>query len=314
MTRRRRFLIALVVIFNALAVSGPCKGDLGLVAQTDRIEITDGPAVIAAFVFKDPQVLRPYVMGLKTPGGIAVTRNHPPVLGTDAEDHATMHPGMWFAFGDINKNDFWRNQAKMVFTDWAAVPKVADGRVMFTARFGLMDAKDQALGQLLLSISVARRPHGYLWIWDGVFSSDSQELRFGDQEEMGLGVRLATPLIEKNGGRLINDEGMKTAKGTWGKQALWSDYSGALKGSEVGILLMPSPKNFRKSWFHNRDYGLMVANAFGNQAFTKGEPSEVVVRRGESLRLIYGVLVHEAEEGTRAQLEDEYQVFIKTYP
>jgi len=251
---------------------------------------------------------------LKTPGGIAVTRNHPPVLGTDAEDHATMHPGMWFAFGDINKNDFWRNQAKMVFTDWAAVPKVADGRVMFTARFGLMDAKDQALGQLLLSISVARRPHGYLWIWDGVFSSDSQELRFGDQEEMGLGVRLATPLIEKNGGRLINDEGMKTAKGTWGKQALWSDYSGALKGSEVGILLMPSPKNFRKSWFHNRDYGLMVANAFGNQAFTKGEPSEVVVRRGESLRLIYGVLVHEAKEGTRAQLEDEYQVFIKTYP
>ena len=82
----------------------------------------------------------------------------------------------------------------------------------------------------------------------------------------------------------------------------------------MGILLMPSPKNFRKSWFHNRDYGLMVANAFGNQAFTKGEPSEVVVRRGESLRLIYGVLVHEAKEGTRAQLEDEYQVFIKTYP
>lgn len=225
-----------------------------------------------------------------------------------------MHPGMWFAFGDINKNDFWRNQAKMVFIDWAVVPKVADGRVMFTARFGLVDAKDQALGQLMLSVSVAKRPQGYLWIWDGVFSSETQELRFGDQEEMGLGVRLATPLIEKNGGRLVNDEGMKTAKGTWGKQALWSDYSGAWKGNEVGILLMPSPKNFRKSWFHNRDYGLMVANAFGNQAFTKGEASEVVVRRGESLRLIYGVLVHETKEGTRTPLEDEYQHFIETYP
>lgn len=314
MTRRISFLVAMFVIFISFVVSGPCKGELGFVAQNDRIEIMDGQSVIASFVFKDSKVFRPYVMGLKTPDGIPVTRNHPPVPGTDAEDHATMHPGMWFAFGDINKNDFWRNQAKMVFTDWAAVPHAVDGRVMFTARFGLVDAKDQVLGLLMLSITVARRPHGYLWIWDGVFSSESQELRFGDQEEMGLGVRLATPLIEKNGGRLINEEGMTTAKGTWGKQALWSDYSGSWKGNDVGILLMPSPNNFRKSWFHNRDYGLMVANAFGNQAFTKGEPSEVVVRRGESLRLIYGVLVHETKEGTRAPLEDEYQVFIKSYP
>ncbi|MBM3965319.1 MAG: hypothetical protein FJ308_09670 [Planctomycetes bacterium] len=314
MKPRRNVLMAMVMIVILCSMGRPSNAELGFVAQADRIEITDGQSVIGSFVFIDPQVYRPYVMALKTPGGMAVTRNHPPIPGTDADDHATMHPGMWFAFGDINKKDFWRNQAKMVFIDWAVAPRVADDRVMFTVRFGLVDATDQTLGQLMLSISVAKRPLGYLWIWDGVFSSETQELRFGDQEEMGLGVRLATPLIEKNGGRLINDEGMKTAKGTWGKQALWSDYSGAWKGNEVGILLMPSPKNFRKSWFHNRDYGLMVANAFGAQAFTKGDPSEVIVRRGETFRLIYGVLVHETTLDQKVSLEDEYQFFIKAYP
>jgi len=314
MKRRRHFSVTMVMIVIVCSMGSLCNAQLGFVAQSDRIEITDGPLGIGSFVFIDPQVFRPYVMTLKTPSGIAVTRNHPPIPGTDAEDHATMHPGMWFAFGDINKNDFWRNQAKMVFAEWLEVPYLADGGVKFTAKFTLMDTKDQALGQLNLSIAIARRGKGYLWIWDGDFSSDTHELRFGDQEEMGLGVRLSTPLIEKNGGRLSNNEGAKTAKGTWGKQALWSDYSGVLNGDEVGILLMPSPKNFRKSWFHNRDYGLMVANAFGVQAFTKGDPSEVIVRRGETLRLIYGVLVHETTLDQKVSLEDEYQFFIKTYP
>ena len=52
------------------------------------------------------------------------------------------------------------------------------------------------------------------------------------------------------------------------------------------------PENFRPSWFHARDYGLLAANPFGRAAFNKGEPSKVVVKPGESLRLRYGMLVH----------------------
>ena len=37
------------------------------------------------------------------------------------------------------------------------------------------------------------RPAGFLLIWDSTFSSD-KEFYFGDQEEMGLGFRVATPL------------------------------------------------------------------------------------------------------------------------
>ena len=41
-----------------------------------------------------------------------VTRTHPPGDG-DATDHATMHPGVWLAFGNISGEDFWRNKARI---------------------------------------------------------------------------------------------------------------------------------------------------------------------------------------------------------
>ncbi|MBM3861987.1 MAG: hypothetical protein FJ395_20375, partial [Verrucomicrobia bacterium] len=79
--------------------------------------------------------------------------------------------------------------------------------------------------------------------------------------------------------------------------------SGVIGERRVGVLLMPDPKNFRASWFHNRDYGLMVANPFGRNAFTKGEKSAVVVKKGESFRLRFGVLIHAVPPDLAAEYE-----------
>jgi len=105
---------------------------------------------------------------------------------------------------------------------------------------------------------------------------------------MGLGVRVATKITEKNGGTILTSTGAKTAKVTWGKSFEWCDYSGELDGRRVGVTLMPDPANFRPSWFHNRDYGLMVANPFGRKSMNQGETSRVVVKKGERLSLRSG--------------------------
>lgn len=80
----------------------------------------------------------------------------------------------------------------------------------------------------------------------------------------------------------------------WGQTADWCDYSGRDQDRWLGITLMPHPGNFRPCWFHARDYGLLVANPFGRNAFTKGERSRVVVKAGETFRLRFGVLLHAA--------------------
>ena len=74
---------------------------------------------------------------------------------------------------------------------------------------------------------------------------------------------------------------------------------------------MPHSKNFRPSWFHARDYGLLVANPFGQNAFTKREKSRVTVKKGEEFRLRFGVLVYESPSGKLPKIRDEYRTYLE---
>jgi Family of unknown function (DUF6807) len=136
---------------------------------------------------------------------------------------------------------------------------------------------------------------GVLVLWDSTFRSDDGSFHFGDQEEMGLSVRLAkaVSVTSKLGGRILNSRGKRDEKGVWGQETDWCDYSGPIGDDFVGALIMPHPDNFHRSWCHARDAGLMTLNPFGRKAFTRGgEASRVEVPVGQDFRLRYGVLFH----------------------
>ena len=156
------------------------------------------------------------------------------------------------------------------------------------------------------------RPEAYLLTWQATFTASDQGLVFGDQAEMGLGVRVATAITEKNGGVILGSTGIKGAKATWGKAFEWCDYSGVIDKRQVGVTLMPDPANFRPSWFHNRDYGLMVANPFGRKILTCGEASRVEVKKGQTLKLRCGVLLHSVPSGQSVDLRTAYNDFIRS--
>ncbi len=145
-----------------------------------------------------------------------------------------------------------------------------------------------------------------LLIWDATFHTDKRDIAFGDQEEMGFGARVATPMTEKNGGRIVNSNGLQTAAKTWGQPAKWCDYAGTVGDLQGGITLMAAPTNFRESWWHNRDYGVFVANPFGRAAMKQGEQSLVTVKSGESLRITFGALMH---NGINIDTAAEYAEF-----
>jgi hypothetical protein len=71
---------------------------------------------------------------------------------------------------------------------------------------------------------------------------------------------------------------------------------------------MPGPKNFRASWWHNRDYGVFVANAFGRAAMQQGAKSNVTIKKGESLQLVCGAMLH---DGASYDPADEYRQFVE---
>jgi hypothetical protein len=286
----------------------PNSGSFSVEEMPDRLLIALAGQPIAEYVFRDERILRPYFANVCSPSGLKLTRNHPPVPDSDAADHDTMHPGIWLAFGDISGHDFWRNKGRIEHVRFNQRPSAQGDRLTFATDSRLRAADGKVVG--LLESRFRARAGRSTWrlVWDATFRSDQGDLTFGDQEEMGFGARVATPLTEVNGGSIASSTGNRTAEATWGQAARWCDYSGQIDGRPAGITLMASPSNFRESWWHNRDYGLMVANPFGRAALEQGSKSAVKVKPGESLRLRFAAVLHDAADYHPA---DAYEEFVK---
>lgn len=306
----RKISFALSLLLALLRSVGAEERDrkFEVVEKSDRLAISCGGEPVADYVFGDAKILRPYFASIHTPGGQQVTRNHPPVEGRDAMDHAEMHPGLWLAFGDISGHDFWRNQGRIEHVRFTQRPTVEKDRLTFATLSRLVTKDGKELCQLTSRYLLADRNNAWLLVWDATFRSEDGDFIFGDQEEMGWGVRMATPLTEKAGGTILNSAGQKTAAATWGKAAKWCEYAGKIEGESAGITLLASPKNFRDSWWHNRDYGLMVANPFGRAALQQGDKSAVTVKRGEPFRVVFGAAFHDDNEFDPAEA---YADFVK---
>ena len=116
-----------------------------------------------------------------------------------------------------------------------------DGRITFATESRMLATNGQPLCTLQSQFTVGVRPAGYLLIWDAVSHADQREVVFGDQEEMGFGVRVATPITEKNGTLII-----KPPSRTLGNERLGTLANGAaittLAVSGPGVLSVVSAR------------------------------------------------------------------------
>lgn len=268
------------------------KAPLVVKEEAGRLLIAQGGVPVGEFLFADAKIKRPAFANLRVPGGIQVTRNFPPVEGRDATDHADMHPGLWLGFGDINGQDFWRNGGVMRHEEFTVAPVWQDGLLRFATKSMLLTKEGAAMGRMDATFTLKPGNDVLALTWEAAFHATEGNLIFGDQEEMGFGVRVATGITEKNGGVITSSEGLTGAKETWGRPATWCDYSGVIEGQKVGITIVPDPANPQPCWWHNRDYGVFVANAFGRNAMKQGKMQSVTVKQGGTLRLGFTALLH----------------------
>ncbi len=298
----------LLRIANATAIPPAATDDsLEFHPSAGEVEVLIRGQPIAVYVYQDDQILRPYFSQLKLPSGIQVTRNHPPVEGTDLADHATMHPGLWLGFGDISGADFWRNKARVEQVELAEKPATSKPGRSLAVR-NRYHAGERVLGEQSCLYTFRGMKNGWLLTLDTTFRPSDADVYFGSQEEMGLGVRVATPLAVRNGGGMIDSEGRKNEKQIWGNVARWVDYHGVIRGAKAGVLLMPHPENSRPCWFHARDYGLVVANPFERPGKAAAVPGRFQVKRGEDFRLRFGVYLHEGDFDPN----EAYETYVKS--
>ena len=273
------------------------------------LRIRCGERDVATYYYKHDKIKRPFFAHVKAPSGIEVTRNFPPSKG-DRKDHADMHPGIWMAFGDIGGEDFWRNRGRVVHDRFIQQPLGAAGQGSFTQRKFYQRTDGSVVCNEDFRCTIRVVENAYLIQLDATFSgANGREFYFGDQEEMGLGIRVATPITEVNGGAITDAAGRNGAMTIWSQSSAWCDYSGKIDGQELGLTILCHPDNFRPSWMHARNYGLIAANPFGRKAMRKGTTSKVVVKKDETLRLRYAILVHDKKEDA-GEAHTEYLQFV----
>ena len=270
----------------------------------DRLELRYGNQLVTTYTYGDKRILRPYFSGLREPGGVQLTRNHPPQKG-DSDDHATMHPGLWLAFGDISGSDFWRNRGRVQHVKFTRQPQVSSGKASFAVENKFVAADGKVLCRQDSEFEWRSTGDGFFLDWKIRFGANKRRgFFFGDQEEMGLGVRVATQLTEDRGGGTIrNGDGKVGAKSTWGQAAKWCDYSAVKNKRRLGVAIFAAPSNSRVTWWHNRGYGLMVANAFGRKAMRQGPASKLEIPAAGEFTMRYGVLVYGSEEDNFSKLK-----------
>jgi len=283
-----------------------------------HIEIDGRP--FSDFYF-GPEAPKPYLHPLRSASGRIVTRRFPmeKVEGETTSD--VHHRGLWLGYSSVNGFDFWQNEV-------SENNKLA-GKVV-TVRVSDLKSGDAGslrgvfrwlspLGEPMLEetrVMVFRggvfRAAGALRIVDVDISLQALvDTTFGDSKDGAFCIRLAEPLIERNGGVITNSAGGRGMKETWGKQANWVDYAGTLQGEPVGIAMFDHPASFHHAprW-HVRDYGLLGLNPFGASAFDKELPdSTFTLPKGKSLRLRYRFVIHGEVSG--AEIERLYEEFAK---
>ncbi len=303
------WLLAALVVPHRMQAAEPT---VSFVQRPGTLVIRMGDVDVADYTYQDSQVSRPYFAHVKTRSGIQVTRNHPPQKGPDAVDHEGLHTGIWLSFGDLSGCDYWRLKARTEHDRFLEAPTGGTGSGKFAVlnRYRTTDGKGTVCEETC-RYNIRAVSGGYQIEMASEFRPGDADLVFGDQEEMGLGVRMVTALAvdRQQGGRILDSAGRKNGKEVWGQTAEWCDYSGPLKNQWVGLTVLSAPENFRPSWSHARDYGFLTVNPFGRKAFTKLEPSRLVIKQGEKFHLRFGVVVHESPSETDYSPLERYREF-----
>jgi hypothetical protein len=105
-------------------------------------------------------------------------------------------------------------------------------------------------------------------------------------------ARMAADISVKYSGTMINAEGLKSEKDTFGKPSPWIDYYGKRGDGTEGLAIMQHPSNpwYPAPWF-TRDYGFISPTPM----YWPENGKDLSMKKGTVLALRYRVLVHSGD-------------------
>jgi len=117
--------------------------------------------------------------------------------------------------------------------------------------------------------------------------------------------RMDADLAVTNGGTMVNANGDKGEKGTFGKRSPWIDFYGKRGDKFEGMAIMQHPSNewYPSPWF-TRDYGFFSPTPM----YWPANDKETTLKKGQTIQLKYRVLVH-AGDVASAKIAEQFELY-----
>jgi hypothetical protein len=286
-----------------------------------KVAIKDGRGTIAidgkpfSTLYPGVEVNRPYLYPLLTASGKRVTRGFPlETIAGEPTDHPHQR-GLFVASQNVSGYDFWENDptykratipGRIVFREWLANESgTVRGTLAMTSDW--ISKEGATLLTEKRTMTFYAEPNDCRMFDVDVTLTARQDAIMEDNHDAIIGLRLGAAFDPKNGGLALNAEGLRNQAEIRSQKSAWVDWQATLDGEPVAFMLMDHPgnHNFPARW-DIRDYGLLMANPFGNREFFTGKPSlnhegGYKLAQGEWIRLRYRILIHPQGMDIRAQ-------------
>ncbi len=310
-----------------LSIAG-ATASVELKRGTNQIDVViDGKPFTTYYFY--PDVVRPYLMPLRTPSGAIVTRAFPVRNDVSAGNPkaSSFEPHqrpLFFGHGNVDGLDFWEEET---FAKYYNDGHQAYGHMMLDkvdvgdesgtastirARFSLKGPSNRVIGEETQTYSFHGDGRTRTIDCEFVIHATAGPVDMGDTKEGTFGIRLA-PELSAPHDHMINSTGAHGESAIWGKPADWVAYSGTISDKPVGIAVFDHPTSFRHpTTWHARAYGLFAANPFGLREFTRdnNKDGSWTIPDGKSLLFRYRVLIYDGDL-TAAELSQAYQQYAK---
>lgn len=276
-----------------------CGAAVKIEKKGDSYPITiDGQEFCTYQVSKEQP--KPFMHPVKAADGALITR------GLEKPEDHPHHKGIWCSIDEVNGIKFWAEKGRI--ENAGVKVTIAEGNpaeMQVTNHWLDNDNKP-----LLIETTTIRVFSHRLLTYDMTYKAAATAVTFEDTKEGMFGIRVANTMREKQGGTMVNADGLKGMKACWGLESKWVDYYGPVENKTYGVAIFEHPDNERKSRWHCRDYGLFTISPFGQKSYSgnKLPANPLTLEAGKSFRLRYGLYVHfgDTAEGKVADVYGTY--------
>jgi hypothetical protein len=296
---KKSFTIFLTVSFwIILSTSSTAQNEVTAVRYGSKIDVLINKALFTSYIFSQDEKY-PFFFPVNGPSNASVTSmrnaNYP------------HHSSLFFGCDLVNGGNYWQEglERGQIISLHPEIVDQGSGHVVITDEciWKRPGADSPVKDKRKITISAP--------------SKEIYQIDFDIEMEMLMDVtilktnhslfsgRMDPDLAVINGGTMINAEGETGEKGTFGKASPWIDYYGKRMGKIEGMVIMQHPSNrwYPAPWF-TRDYGFYSPTPL----YWPKDDKSSVLKKGETIRLRYRVLVHSGDH-LQAKIAEQFEKY-----